>query len=360
MNIFRVISTVSRKGFLLAISALVALGTTFSFPASLAFAAPPDPQLYGILNLTKSHKRINKALIAQQTNLGTANDIAASIQNLITVAGSHAIDTTDISSALATFQAQVVLASSSNTIAANILAIHNGFDDSGNVTDPVAAKQTITDATNALQAAHVVLLKATNNMCAAFGSWQKANPVVKQIDSLQQAYANKLYWLNAQQADLVMAGTVETNVQNLISVAHSNGISISPLTKALTAFQSQLTEAQSSHTTAANVLSAHAGFDDAGNVTDLDAAATTVLTADQSLLAAQIVLKASSAKLFRAVEAWRLDKGIMSKSPVYATLTQAQSSIQDFHSSVNVENASPSDHLINRLRNLLQAVSKEI
>ncbi len=327
MKALSFLSTVSRKGLLLAVGALVILGSVFTVPTSVAFAATPTPPSNAAL--TKAFQNDQNWLNVQQTNLGKANDVVTDIQNLITAAQSQGISTTAISTALATFQSQLSTAKSAHITAATVISAANGFDSNDNVTNAVAAAQTVHDATQALTDAHVVLVQSTQDIFVALKSWEKSNQLLTQIEALEIAYANEQAWLTAQQNNLTKASTVVTNVQNLISVAQSNSLNTTGLSSALTVFQSQLTTAQSSDTTAANLLSTHNGFDNNGNVTGTAAAVLTVNESKQSLMTAHNVLVQSSNNLMRAMNLWRAQNHIASKSPVYTAFSQAYASLKN-------------------------------
>ena len=358
MKALSFLSTVSRKGLLLAAGALVVLGSVFSVPTGVVFAATPTPPSNAAL--TKAFQHDQSWLNVQQTNLGKANDVVTAIQNLITEAQSQGINTAAISTALATFQSQLSTANSSHTTAANVISAANGFDSNDNVTNAVAAAQTVHDATQALSDAHVVLVQSTKDVFVAVKAWEKSNQLLKQIDDLEVAYANEQDWLTAQQNNLGKANTVVTNVQNLISVAQSNSLSTTVLSNALTVFQSQLSTAQSSDTTAANVLSTHNGFDNSGNVTSIPAAVLTVTESKQSLLTAHNMLVQSSNDLMHAMNLWRVQNHITSSSPVYSAFSQAYESAKDLHDRVTAENGAHIYDLDTRLNNLLQVLLKEL
>src|ERR1700690_3458544 len=99
MKALSFLSTVSRKGLLLAAGALVVLGSVFSVPTGVVFAATPTPPSNAAL--TKAFQHDQSWLNVQQTNLGKANDVVTAIQNLITEAQSQGINTAAISTALA-------------------------------------------------------------------------------------------------------------------------------------------------------------------------------------------------------------------------------------------------------------------
>ncbi|HVM72038.1 MAG TPA: hypothetical protein VMT91_09775, partial [Anaerolineales bacterium] len=123
---------------------LVICSLAFAIPSGVAFADGTTTSTPGPLhaaqnngNLANAFKREQTQLVTQQDNLDKTANIITRIQDLITKGQSKSLDTSALSAALATFQTQVGTAQSSHTTAANLLASHNGFDASGNVTDPV-------------------------------------------------------------------------------------------------------------------------------------------------------------------------------------------------------------------------------
>jgi len=175
MKAFRFISAISRKGLLLAVGSLVVLASAFSIPTGAVFAASSVPVSYA--NLTQSYHRDQNWLNVQQTNLDRANSLVTSVQSLISAAQAQGIGTTALSSELDLFQSQISTAGFSHATAAGILAAHNGFDDSGNVTRPVAAAQTVKDATQSLTVAHVLLAQASSDMLRTLNLWQIHNHI---------------------------------------------------------------------------------------------------------------------------------------------------------------------------------------
>ncbi len=151
--------------------------------------------------------------------------------------------------------------------------------------------------------------------------------------ALTKAYQHDQSSLSVQQTNLGKANDVVAVVQNLITQAGDQSIDATALASALVDYQSQLAAAQSSHTSAASVLSNHAGFDAAGNVTDPVAAASTVQSATSDLQNAHKDLVAAMQYLLKAVKLfakanptffYKVDALMVSYQDEQAWLTAAQ------------------------------------
>jgi phage host-nuclease inhibitor protein Gam len=292
---------------------LLVFSLVFTIPSGVVLAdsgTTPTPQPHhtpaprdysGLMNRYLQEQDL---LGKQSDNLNKTGQTVSNVQALITNAQSKGLDSSALSSALATFQTQVNTAQSSHNTAAGILSSHSGFDGSGNVTDPTAAAQTVKNAAQSLKDAHDVLAQAVVNLHTAVNTWREANKDKLQDQGLQKTFQNEQKWLTNQQANLTKANDAESKIQDLISKAQAKGLDTGALSSALATFQAQLATAQSSDTTAAKLLSAHAGFDASGNVTDQAAALQTVKDANQSLKTAEDTLVQASRDLKTAVNAW--------------------------------------------------------
>jgi hypothetical protein len=296
------------KLVMLVVGVLVVFSLAVSVPSGVAFADTPTPtphtHTHDTSGLTKAFQNEQALLGTQQGNLDKAGGATSKIQDLIDKANAKGLDTSALSSALSTFQAQLNTAQSSHDTAGSILSAHNGFDGSGNVTDAAAAAQTVKDARQALTDAHNSLSQASHDLQAAVKAWEADNKGKILGEDLTKAYQREQDWLTKQQANLGKANDAVTRVQDLISKAQAKGIDTSALDAALGTFQSQLATAQASDNTAANVLSAHNGFDASGAVTDNTAAAQTVKDADQALKDASGILTQATKDLQTAVKNW--------------------------------------------------------
>ncbi len=125
------------------------------------------------------------------------------------------------------------------------------------------------------------------------------------LERLEQAYRREQAWLNKQQDNLNKMKSVADKVQQFITTQQGQGKDVAALQAALAAFQSQITTAQASHTTAANILSTHLGFDANGKVNEAVQARQTLLDARQSLRDAHLVMRQAVLDLHRAIRTWR-------------------------------------------------------
>jgi hypothetical protein len=320
------LKNISFKGLVMSlIGGLVVFSLAFTFPGGAAVVVVPTPsprvaptpasKTRDYSALTQAYQHEQSLLATQQANVSKAGGATSKIQDLISKAQAKGLDTSALASALATFQAQLATAQGDDSTAGSILSAHNGFDGSGNVTDPTAAAQTVKDAHQSLLDAHNTLTQATKDLSTAVQAWEEANKDKLQSQDLAKDYQNEQKWLAIQQDVLGKANGAVTNVQDLISKAQAQGLDTSALSSALATFQTQITNAQASHTTAEGILSAHNGFDGSGNVTDPTAATQTVNDAHQSLLDAHNTLVQATADLMKAVDQWRDQNHLPTPTP---------------------------------------------
>jgi len=291
----------------------VTVSLLFSFPAQQALAdtPAPTPQAGGKTHegLTNAFQREQTLLGKQQANLTKVAGVVTKIQDLISKAQAKGVDVTTLQAAVSAFQSQLATAQASDATAASILSSHNGFDSNGNVTDPTAARQTVLDARTALKDCQTTLKGALGDLQAAVKTWREATKDQLQDQGLQKAYQSEQKMLGTQQTNLGKASDLVTKVQDLITKANAKGLDTSTLESALTAYQSQLSKAQSSNGTAASLLFAHSGFDGSGNVTDPAAASQTVKDTAQALKDCHTTLTQAVHDLQEAVKSWRSANG---------------------------------------------------
>ncbi len=134
--------------------------------------------------------------------------------------------------------------------------------------------------------------------------------VAQQVDqNLSFTLQREQSWLQLQQTNLTQAGQISARAQNLIDEAQAKGLDVTALQNALSAFNTQLAAATTSHGQAASILSARAGFDAGGNVTDTQTAHQTVLSARDALRQAHLTLASAAINLRQAVQSWRIQNG---------------------------------------------------
>jgi hypothetical protein len=354
MKASKYLSIISRKILILTIGTLVVLGPAFSFPASNALAATPEPEEYVSAG---SLKRSERWLTQLQNNMDKANTLIADYQNLFMEAGWQGVDTSSIEPELANFQSRLGTADPFISTAADILSTHDGFDDNGNVTDKITAGQTIRSANQAMLNAHDIMLKAGNFFVPPLRHWVKANPIVVRIENIQIGLVNDQNWLDEQQINLDAADAVVANVQDLITQAKAKGFGTSGLSSALSKFKDQVLLAKSEHALAASGLSTHDGYDDSGNVTNVAAASQTVHVISLSLHKAQKDLR-QSGNLVRTLTTWLSTAGLKTSSALYQVYKLAYTSANQLNNSVLAENEKSIPPLDTRLYNLLKAFAK--
>ncbi|HMN00889.1 MAG TPA: hypothetical protein PKC99_17940 [Anaerolineales bacterium] len=141
---------------------------------------------------------------------------------------------------------------------------------------------------------------------AAFPSTALAMPAADPLDdALAKAYQAEQQWLAQQQEHIAKLEQAAVKVQELIDKAVAEGYDVSALQSALAAFNSSMTSAKAEYQTAADLLAAHNGFDDQGNVTDRQSARQTLLNARQSLRQAHLTMSQAAMDLRQAVSDWR-------------------------------------------------------
>ena len=130
--------------------------------------------------LARLYEREQHWLDLQADNLDHANEAVIRAQERIDSAGSSALesqgkDTAVLEASLTSIKEQIATAQAAHDEAAAILASHAGFDDSGKVTDREQARQTVTDAGDALRDAQLALKQARLDLLKALHDWRKAN-----------------------------------------------------------------------------------------------------------------------------------------------------------------------------------------
>jgi hypothetical protein len=101
------------------------------------------------------------------------------------------------------------------------------------------------------------------------------------------------------------AAELGDKVQARIDELKAQGRDTSALEAALASYRDEIAAAQASHSTAADILSAHAGFDADGHVTDPEQARHTVLDARQALQDARLTLRKAVLDLRIAIRDYR-------------------------------------------------------
>jgi hypothetical protein len=129
--------------------------------------------------LQNAYKREQTALTTQQGNLDKSRKAVTKAQSLIDKAKSNGKDVTALQTALNTFNSQIASAQILHDTAAATLGKHDGFDASGNVTDPALAKNTVLTAHDSLQDARLTMRQAVLDLQKAVRDWRRENRTTK-------------------------------------------------------------------------------------------------------------------------------------------------------------------------------------
>ena len=138
----------------------------------------------------------------------------------------------------------------------------------------------------------------------AAGSPDTGTPPGPLNTALSNLYQREQNWLSLQSNTLTDANTIAVNAQNWINTLKGQGKDTAALEAALAAFNGQIASAQTAHDKASGVLSAHAGYDGSGQVTDRVQAAGTLRQGYQSLQQAHLTLVSAAVNLRLAVRTY--------------------------------------------------------
>jgi cytoskeletal protein RodZ len=148
--------TLSKKALLVGL--LLALGLAVLPAVSASAAVLGDqsnpPQQADPARLQQAYARLVERYNFQSNWMGKADANIARVQELINKANQRGYDASAVQAALDAFAAVLPKARVYNQQAGNLVAAHAGFDGSGNVTDPVAARETVRALQTALKTAH--------------------------------------------------------------------------------------------------------------------------------------------------------------------------------------------------------------
>ncbi len=145
---------------ILSITCILGMGLVV-IPTGGALAAGKYEE--GIPPLTEigSHERLERAWLRlkevyghQADRLSRASEVIEKVQNLIDKADAKGLDTSLVQVALEAFSAHIPQAQEIHTQGTAILADHAGFDGSGGVTDPAAARETVSNLAQVVKDAH--------------------------------------------------------------------------------------------------------------------------------------------------------------------------------------------------------------
>jgi len=151
---------------------------------------------------------------------------------------------------------------------------------------------------------------------------------VRDYTLLKQAYQRVQGALGNLENAISKASGGDGKVQDLINKGNEAGLDISSLQAALSSFDPAAAEAQASCTDASRILSSHAGFDSAGNVTDPAAARQTVQGAATALKEGASALKGAGSSLAASVRAWaEANKGTVGSEKMKSVYQKEQDAL---------------------------------
>ena len=162
-------------GSLAAVALVAGLALAPAYASGAADEATPPAPGHRVEALEKAYQRELAWLAIQTNHLADAATIAARVQTFIDKAKGEGKDTSALEAALSAFKSQVAVAQAAHDTAAGILATHAGFDDSGHVTDQAQAIETVRQARQSLQDAHLALRGAMADLRLAIRTWRSAN-----------------------------------------------------------------------------------------------------------------------------------------------------------------------------------------
>ncbi len=134
-------------------------------------------------------------------------------------------------------------------------------------------------------------------------------PEIRQ-QRLERLYQRTLNWRDAQTENLARADEAVTKTQAYIDEKKAAGLDTSAVEAALASYQTQISEAHAFHDQAVAVLNTHAGFDDAGTVTDLNTARSTIADAASDLGQARVRIVNATFTLRQAIKDFRAANGL--------------------------------------------------
>ncbi len=132
--------------------------------------------------------------------------------------------------------------------------------------------------------------------------------------NLENAYQKELQALKTQDNNLTKVDTILGKVDTFLTNLKNKGRDVDILQTILNLFKQDLASATGFHDKATQILNAHAGFDNYGNVVDQAQALVTVRSARDKLVEARLTLKGGIADIREAVQLYRKGKTSNSQS----------------------------------------------
>ena len=171
----------------------------------------------------------------------------------------------------------------------------------------------------AVPAAAVSAATPTPTPAQPAGPGNKATPA-----NLAAAYQKELQALKTQDDNLTKVETLSGKADTFITGLKDKGKDVEILQTVLNQFKQDVATATGFHNAAAQILTAHAGFDSTGTVVDQDQALTTVRSARDKLVEARLTLKGGITDLREAIQFFRKGKTANPQSTPTATPAPVQ------------------------------------
>ena len=148
--IFKILSIACTLGMALAV-----------IPNGGALAASEYEEGFPPRDETHAHERLERAWVRLQETYGhqgdrlsRASEVIGKVQNLIDKADEKGLDTSLVQAALEAFTGHIPLAQEIHDQGSAILEGHAGFDEAGGVTNPEAARESVSSLAQVIKNAH--------------------------------------------------------------------------------------------------------------------------------------------------------------------------------------------------------------
>ena len=142
---------------------------------------------------------------------------------------------------------------------------------------------------------------------SAAGQFDDPPPPERELsgERLEQIWARQLKVYEKIGTWLDRGDAFAEKVQELIDKASANGKDVSAVQAALDAFEQALKDAHPVYESAKGIINSHQGFDDHGNVTDIDKAKETVQAMGGKLREIKDAMNGTGRALHEAIKAFR-------------------------------------------------------
>ena len=295
---------------------LIAMLATLAATVGSALAAPSSdpsgtPTIHGSTPAAVYQSELSAAAMLT-TELQQANQRADGVATLIARLTASGKDTTALTQAMAAYRTAIQNASTTLAAAQALLSAHAGFDASGNVIDPTQANSTIMAVYTDLSQVGNGLSTALQALYYAIGATPTPpthtppthTPPSSVAAQLAREYQSELHAAAEAATRLQQATQRATYVDALIARLTASGKDTTALAQALAAYRTAIQNASTTLAAVQALLSAHAGFDANGNVTNADQARSTVQAVSSDLAQMNSSMNAASSSLYSALSAY--------------------------------------------------------